>query len=376
MWMQTRFFVVIQLLCLMLLVLVIPAYAQARWDGADNLPVNPLTCPGEEADTAETLPFRYDGAQPVNAPNLTGQPIVVVDARQPVSDGYDRALERGMNTAAGELGNVQLISGVSSVVGVSQQGALDEFVARGVNGILFAAADQEDIASSLRTALQSGIRVIGYGADTERNAREWFVQPAAYNALAKVLIDNYVQQTGPNVGFAILTTTFDSPQAGRWISEMWAYASQCYPDLEWLETVETQGDAVLAYNQAAVLLGEYSSDMNGFISVTTMATPNAAQAIAQSNQCGSRVVVGLATPNDMKPAINSGCVQSAVLWNPADLGYAAVYVMRAVADGTLQPGATAVDAGRLGTLPVVNGSEIVLGPPLIINARNINDLNF
>jgi rhamnose transport system substrate-binding protein len=369
-----RLIVAVLLLCLSLF--IIPVSAQSRWDGADNLPVDPLTCPGEEADTEEAQPARYDGAQAASAPNLAGQSIVVVDARQPMSDGYDRRLEQGMNAAVGELGNIQLISGVSSVVGVSQQGALDEFVARGVNGILFAAAEEEDIASSLRTALQSGIHVVGYGADTERNAREWFVQPAAYNAVAKALVDNYVQQTGPNAGFAILTTTFDSPQAGRWISEMWAYASECYPELEWLETVETQDDATLAYNQAAVLMGEYASDVSGFISVTTSATPNAARAITQGNLCGSRVVVGLATPNDMKSAINSGCVQSAVLWDPANLGYAAMYVMRAVVDGTLQPGATEVDAGRLGSLPIVNGSEIVLGPPLIINARNINDLNF
>ena len=367
---------IIAFLLLCLLVTVVPVSAQSRWDGADNLPVDPLVCPGEDADTGESQPPRYDGAQPANAPDLADQPIVVVDARQPVSDGYDRRLEQGMNAAASELGNVQLISGVSSVVNVSQQGALDEFVARGVNGILFAAAEQEDIASSLRTALQSGIRVIGYGADTERSAREWFVQPAAYNAVAKALVDNYVQQTAPDAGFAILTTTFDSAQAGRWISEMWAYASQCYPELEWLETVETQDDPTLAYNQAAVLMSEYTSDVSGFISVTTTATPNAAQAISQGNLCGSRVVVGLATPNDMKPAINSGCVQSAVLWDPANLGYAAVYVMRAAADGTLQPGATEVEAGRLGSLSIVNGSEIVLGPPLIISARNINDLNF
>jgi rhamnose transport system substrate-binding protein len=371
--MQNRFVIAVLLLCLT--IVAAPASAQSRWDGADNLSVNPLVCPGDEADNSQIQPPRYDGGQPVSVPNLAGQPITIVDARRPVSDGYDRALEQGMSLAASELGNVQLIDGVSSVVSVSQQGALDEFVARGVNGILFAAAEQEDIASSLRTALQSGIHVVGYGADTERSTREWFVQPAEYNAVAKTLIDSFVQQTGPNAGFAILTTTFDSPQAGRWISEMWAYAAQCYPELEWLETVETQDDATLSYNQAAVLLGEYASDVSGFISVTTTATPNAAQAISQNNMCGSRVIVGLATPNDMKPAINSGCAQMAVLWDPAGLGYAAVYVMRAVADGTLQPGATSIDAGRLGVL-AVNGSEVVLGPPLIINARNINELNF
>jgi rhamnose transport system substrate-binding protein len=374
--MRIRFFAV-QLLCLLLLALIMPVRAQARWDGADNLPVNPLVCPGEtdDDDTEQAQPPRFDGGQPASPPNLAGQPVTVVDARQPVSDAYDRALEQGMMLAARELGNVQIISGVSSVVGVSQQGALDEFVARGVNGILFAAND-EDIATSLRTALRSGIRVVGYGADTERSAREWFVQPAAYNAVAKALIDNFVDQAGPNAGFALLTTTFDSPQAGRWISEMWAYASACYPQLDWFETVETQDDAVLAYNQAALLMSDYPADVSGFISVTTTATPNAARAVSQGGMCGNKVVVGLASPNDMKPAINSGCVQSAVLWNPADLGYAAVYVMRAVVDGVLQPGADEVDAGRLGVLPVENGSEIVLGPPLVYNARTINDLNF
>ena len=54
-----------------------------------------------------------------------------------------------------------------------------------------------------------------------------------------------------------------------------------------------------------------------------------------------------------------------VLWNPVDLGYAAVYVMRAVVDGKLKPGATAVEAGQLGKLQIVNGSEILLGPPFI-----------
>ena len=41
-------------------------------------------------------------------------------------------------------------------------------------------------------------------------------------------------------------------------------------------------------------------------------------------------VVGLATPNAMKPYVEKGCVKSVVLWNPVDLGYAAMQVLRAV----------------------------------------------
>jgi ABC-type sugar transport system substrate-binding protein len=86
--------------------------------------------------------------------------------------------------------------------------------------------------------------------------------------------------------------------------------------------------------------------------------------------------VGLATPNAMKPYVESGCVQSVVLWNPVDLGYAAVYAMRAVVDGTLTPDSTSLEAGRLGTLTIVNGSEILLGPPFVYSSENINDFDF
>jgi len=98
--------------------------------------------------------------------------------------------------------------------------------------------------------------------------------------------------------------------------------------------------------------------------------PSAEEAVA---------VVGLATPNAMKPYVigdNAGCVKSVVLWNPVDLGYAAVYVLRAAVDGTLTSESTSVEAGRLGTLQVVNGSEILLGAPFVYNAENIGDFDF
>ncbi len=74
--------------------------------------------------------------------------------------------------------------------------------------------------------------------------------------------------------------------------------------------------------------------------------------MTQAGKCGTIAVVGLATPNAMKPYVEKDCVKSVVLWNPVDLGYAAMHVLRAVADGTLKPGATSVKAGKLGELQV------------------------
>ena len=59
-----------------------------------------------------------------------------------------------------------------------------------------------------------------------------------------------------------------------------------------------------------------------------------------------------------------------------DLGYAAMEAMRAVVDGKLKPGSTELDAGKLGKLQVVNGSEILLGAPYVFDKGNIDKFDF
>jgi rhamnose transport system permease protein len=68
-------------------------------------------------------------------------------------------------------------------------------------------------------------------------------------------------------------------------------------------------------------------------------------------------------------------VQTVVLWSTQDLGYLTVYASWLLTQNKIPQGATSLKAGRLGSLEV-RGSEIVLGPPLIINKSNIDQFNF
>jgi ABC-type sugar transport system substrate-binding protein len=79
------------------------AFAQDRWQGADELPTNPLGCDGA-AGAAAAKP--YDGGQPTGAADLNGKPITVVDVPKLVGIGYFNATTQGMQEAAKELGNV------------------------------------------------------------------------------------------------------------------------------------------------------------------------------------------------------------------------------------------------------------------------------
>src|SRR6201747_1140803 len=336
------------------------ANAAGKWDGADDLPTSPLACDaGGAAAPAAGKP--YDGGKPTNAPDKSGKEITVVDVPKLIGIGYFNATTKGMQDAAKELGNVKVSTDGPTEAKIDEQiKFIDNYITRGVNGILFAANDPVAIAPVLKKALGKGIHVVGYDANSSPDAREWFVNQAQFNGIAKSMVDNMVKEIGEDSAFAIVTSTFTTPNQARWIAEMHAYAEKCHPKLQWLETVEAQEDNVLSFNQATTLINKHGDKLKGLFGMTSVATPASAEAVTKAKLCGKVAVVGLATPNAMKPYVNADCVKSVVLWNPVDLGYAATYVMRAVADGKLKPGATSVDAGKLGKLNIINGSEVLL----------------
>lgn len=348
--------------------------AGAKWDGGDDLPVNPLAC---DATPGTVAARPYDGGAPINPPDKAGKPITLIDVPKLIGIGYFNATSKGMQDAAKELGNVKVTTDGPTEAKIDEQiKFIDNDITRGVDGVLFAANDPVAISPVLKKALSKGIHVVGYDANSQPDAREWFVNQAQFNGIAKSLIDQLAKEIGEEKSFAIVTSTFTTPNQARWIAEMAAYAAKCHPKLKWLETVEAQEDNILSFNQASALINKHGDELGGLLGMTSVATPASAEAVKNAGLCGKVAVVGLATPNAMKPYVDSGCVKSVVLWNPVDLGYAATYVMRAAVDGKLKPGATSVDAGKLGKLSVVNGSEILLGPPFVYTKDNIGKFDF
>jgi rhamnose transport system substrate-binding protein len=321
--------------------------------------------------------MKYNGGQPTNPPNLAGKEITVVDVPKLIGIGYFNATSKGIADAAKELGNVKAKTDGPTEAKIDEQiRFIDNYITSGVNGILFSSNDPVAIAPVLKKALSKGIHVVGYDADATPDAREWFVQQSPPNGIAKAMVDSMAKEIGEDGTFAIVTSTFIAPNQGRWIAEMQAYAAKCHPKLQWLETVETQEDNNLGVTAATSLINKYGDKLKGLFGMSSVAFPASAEAVTKAGQCGKVAVVGLATPNGMKPYVHSDCVKSVVLWNPVDLGYAAMYVMRAAVDGKLKPGDTSVDAGKLGKLNVINGSEVLLGPPFIWTKENIDKYDF
>ncbi len=102
---------------------------------------------------------------------------------------------------------------------------------------------------------------VGYDADAQPDARQWFVNQAQSQRHREGPARQYGQEIGEDGSFAIVTSTFTTPNQARWISEMAAYAAKCHPKMKFLETVEAQEDNVLSFNQASTLINKYGDDL-------------------------------------------------------------------------------------------------------------------
>ncbi|MDZ4701652.1 MAG: PQQ-dependent sugar dehydrogenase [Rhodothermales bacterium] len=108
--------------------------------------------------------------------------------------------------------------------------------------------------------------------------------------------------------------------------------------------------------------------------IAAPAVPGSCEAVRQAGRKDVKVI-GLSLPNLCKPCVHDGTVQAVVLWNTADLGYLVVETAAQLIRGEFPAGATKFQSTRMGSLDV-NGSEVVLGKPMIFNKENIDKFNF
>jgi rhamnose transport system substrate-binding protein len=187
---------------------------------------------------------------------------------------------------------------------------------------------------------------------------------------------------GPDGGqIAILSATSTAPNQNAWI-EVMKEVLDTNPDYANLELVEVVygDDDTKSYNEAQALFTKYP-DLKVIIAPTTVGIAASARAVTDADLIGQVFVTGLGTPNQMREYVKNGASPQFALWNPADLGYLSIYVLNAMATGEIEGKAgDTFEAGRLGSYTIEDdpelGLNVLLGPPFIYNADNIDDFDW
>lgn len=289
---------------------------------------------------------------------------------------YFNACKRGAEEAATELGILLVYNGPTKADASQQIDMLNQWIASGeYSTILVACNDPDLVAPILRQARQKGILVSTYDADSQEDARSFFVNQATYEAVAHEMADAMAEDLEPKgTGkIGILTSSIQAPNQAQWARRLKEYVKTTYPQIELLPETEHGEDRDLGITKAKALI-QANPDIKGIIGLTSVAVPAAAEAVRQEGKKGQIKVTGVSTPRDMRDYLKDGTVRFVVLWNPIDLGYLTVHVGELLRKGQM-PENGVIQAGRLGGITVKN-REVLLGKPVRFTRENVNQFDF
>jgi ABC-type sugar transport system substrate-binding protein len=306
------------------------------------------------------------------------RPVKIAFMPKLIGIPYFNACKRGAEEAAKEL-NVELIYNGPSSTDVNQQiDFINQWAASGdVDCLCVACNDPHLIAPALREARDNHLTVVTFDADSEPEARDFFVNMATYDRVAEMMVDSMAEQLTPKgtgkVG--LLTSSVQAPNQSEWAKRMKAYVARKYPKMIFLQETEHGENRNEGITKARALL-KANPDLKGIIGLTSVAVPAAAEAVRQEKKQRDLdvKVTGVSTPRDMRDYVQDGTVKEFILWNPIDLGYLAVYVADLKRKGEMPENGT-IKAGRLGEIKVKD-REVLLGEPIRFNKDNVDKYDF
>jgi rhamnose transport system permease protein len=300
------------------------------------------------------------------------RPVIAVMPKAK-GDPYFISARAGAEEAAREL-DVNLIWDGPTSLDASQQNELVEnWITRRVDAIVVAVENRGSISTVLRKAREHGIAVLTWDADSEADARDYFLNQATPEGIANTLTDEAARLLPSGGQFAIITGALSAANQNEWIAFIKKRVATKHPNLVLATVQPSDDDRDKAFTQTQTILKVFPQ-VELIMDISAPAVPGSAEAVQQSGRKDVDVI-GLSLPSICKPYIHGGTVQTIVLWNTRDLGYLTVYAGWLESQKKIAPGATSISIGRLGKLEI-QGDQIILGTPLIINKANIDHLDF
>jgi rhamnose transport system permease protein len=314
------------------------------------------------------------GIQNQNAVPTTGvrKPVIAVMPKAK-GDPYFISCRKGIDEAANEQGVEVLWDGPTDLDPARQNEVVEAWITRGVDVIAVSVENEVAISTVLRKARERGIKVVTWDADSQKDARDFFINQATPQGIGYTLVDEAARILEGKGEFAIITASLSAANQNEWIRHIKARLAEKYPEMKLVAIQPSDGDRDRAFAETQNVLKVYPK-VKLVMGIAAPAVPGAAEAVKQSGRTDVKVT-GLSLPNMCKPYIHAGVIESIVLWNTVDLGYLTIYASRALSKGELRAGDTELNAGRLGKIEI-KGDQVLLGSPFIFNRQNIDRFNF
>ena len=289
---------------------------------------------------------------------------------------YFNAMEEGGKKAAVDLDVEFIYTGPVTADVAKQSEIVDNLITQGVDAIVVVPNDPAAITPVLKKGQKKGIVVLTSDTGGAQDVREVFVNQALQDAIGYTTLEELAKARNYEGEFAIVSCGPTAWNLNTWILyELQKLAE--YPKMKLVTIRYAEEDVQMAINVTLDLINAFPN-LKGVLGQCSTSAPGVAEAVEQAGKIGQIFATGISVPSMMSKYVKSGAVKSFVLWNPVDLGYLTVWAAKYLLDKNTFEDGKEYDVPGIETKPVYLAKDkmLVLGPPKVFDASNVDQFNF
>lgn len=293
-----------------------------------------------------------------------------------LGNGFFEACNKGAQDAAKEIGGVEIIyTGPTTPTAEGQIEIIRSLIAQKVDGIIISANDPDSLVTITKKAMKRGIPVMSFDSGVAEKGRIVHMAPSDSKFIGYQQVELMGQAMDYKGEFAIVSASSQATNQNEWIGFMKEALEKDskYKDMKLVAVTYGDDQTDKSYREAQALIRKYPN-LKGIEAPTSVGFPASAKAVIDEGKVGKIYVTGLGLPSEVAGYVKKGVVKNFALWNPIDLGYSSVFIMKDIVDKKVTgKKGEKVQAGRMGEIPVRDAGLMVMGAPFVFNAENIDD---
>jgi ribose transport system substrate-binding protein len=257
--------------------------------------------------------------------NITLQktpPIHLAVVPKSVGLDYWEKVHKGAQCAASQLRNVSMtwngVTDETDVVG--QIDLLSNYIAQGVNGLVYAATDATALSEVSVNALKSGVKVVGIDSGTDPQPKNVPLLETDNVAGAEKAADALAKAIGPSGGKVAIIAFHAGTQTNDERVQGFEKGLKKHPKLKVVALQYSEND----YNTALTVTSNVLSanpDLKGIFAANESSDIGAVEAVRIAHKVGKVKIVGWDASPDEVDGVRQGIVSAIISQDPFRMGY-------------------------------------------------------
>jgi ribose transport system substrate-binding protein len=249
-------------------------------------------------------------------------PIHLAVVPKSVGLDYWSKVHSGAECAASQLPGVNVtwngVTDETDVVG--QLNLLNNYIAQGVNGLVYAATDATAMTQVSNSATKAGIRVVSIDAGTKPQPSNVPLLATDNVGAAKLAADRLAKAVGPSGGKVAIIAFHAGTQTNDQRVQGFEAGLKRHPNLHLVGIQYSQNDYNTALTVTANILTA-NPDLKGIFAANESSDIGAVEAVRLAHRAGKVKIVGWDTSPDEVKGVQEGLVSGLISQDPFRMGY-------------------------------------------------------